>query len=55
MKIKLTKASSWTWEEEREIETLEELLALSKEFKAALIVSPETDSVEITIYDGYVE
>jgi hypothetical protein len=61
MKFKLTRGSSWEWSETREINTLEELLALMEEFGHDLVVShkfgigEEDYAYRITIYDDYLE
>jgi predicted GNAT family N-acyltransferase len=57
MKFKLTKASDWWWEDEIEINTLEELLELYKIYGNLVIeTSFENDNIyEIEIYDDYRE
>ena len=65
MKFRLTKASDWKFEEEIEINTLEDLVALQNKYtncggdsdyvwvNPSLVV--DFDEEEITIYDYYLE
>ncbi len=52
MKFTVSKTSSWSYREEKEIATLEELLAFCKEVDCEIIVK-EDGSLEI--YDDYRE
>ena len=56
MTATIKKASDWNFEQTREINTLEELLALTVEFKTDdLIVSKRNQGIQVRIYDDYVE
>jgi hypothetical protein len=50
MKFKITRSSDWNYKEEKEINTLEELIEFNKE-KGNLILKED----EIEIYDDYRE
>lgn len=56
MEIHLHRASrSWEPEEVRQIETLDDLLAIMRETGEALIIDLNGDKLDGTIYDGFVE
>ena len=61
MKFEIGKGSDWNYSEIREIDTLEGLLALIKEFGSDIVVgdkfgiSDESHDYRITIYDSYLE
>lgn len=61
MKIELTKVSDWKWAEKREIASLDDLVAIMREFDESIIVrlafGSETESADlmVKIYDDYVE
>ena len=59
MKFKLTKASDWCWEDEIEINTLEELIKFIKKNWAIIMDEPldkkRDKRYRIIIYDYYVE
>ena len=62
MKFQIGKGSDWKFEEVREINTLEGLLALIKEFDCDIVVGnkfgmkpDEGHDYRITIYDDYLE
>lgn len=63
MKVKITKASDFKFEEMREISTLQDLKEIEKEFSSELIVrfadveeqQEEGFDISIIIYDDYVE
>jgi hypothetical protein len=54
-RFKIDKASDWKYQELRQIDTLEELLALLEEFGHAIVVAKFGDEYFITIYDDYLE
>lgn len=58
MKFKIGKASNLSFEEVREISTLEELLDLISEFDSGIVVHEPMAGLpgnRITIYDDYLE
>lgn len=56
MKFIVIKSSSWEYKEEKEINSLEELIEFSREVKGSLILeTKEEEPHELEIYDDYRE
>lgn len=57
MEAKITKTSSWGWEDTKTFKTLEELQDFIKENGNVVVVSfwKETNTWEVEIYDSYRE
>lgn len=55
MKAIIEKASDYKFKEERNINTLEDLISISNENNAQIIVSEGNGVLEIVIYDDYIE
>ena len=55
MKVRISKASDWTYYEEKEFENVEELWKWMKKTYHSWIVEFEDHSVHLIIYDDYVE